>query len=44
MEIHPQRALQGRKAAHIRANADFPEQVIDFKREIPAHFVIVLSQ
>jgi hypothetical protein len=44
MEIHPQRAVIAAGPAHSRANPHSVEQVIDFKREIPAHFVIVLSQ
>jgi hypothetical protein len=43
MEIHPQRAANWHANTQTRANADFSEQVLDFKREFPAHFVIVLS-
>jgi hypothetical protein len=43
MEIHPQRARRRGKGWHSRANADFPEQVLDFKQDFPAHFVIDLS-
>jgi hypothetical protein len=43
MEIHPQRGMEPETAAPARANADFSEQVLDSKRDFPAHLVIVLS-
>jgi hypothetical protein len=43
MEIHPQRAPDWHANTENRANADFSEQAVDFKGEIRAHFVIVLS-